>query len=160
MTSRVPLPVAAVFVLAAALIFGAYWENTYSGTVTSAVPSKFTASGKTFQITDFATTSDQRAKGLMNRVVSNTTIMLFVFPQPGQYSFWMLNTNTSLDMIWVDTTGGAGRVVYVVSSAQPCYVASSCAVYTPSAPSNYVLEAKAGFANTSGIGVGTAIQFS
>jgi len=160
MPSRVPLPLAAALIVAAALIFGAYWEATYSGTVNSAVPSKFTASGKTFQITDFATTNDQRAKGLMNRVVSNTTIMLFVFPQRGEYSFWMLNTNTSLDMIWVDATGDAGRVVYVIDAAQPCSAASSCQVHTPNSPSNYVLEAKAGFANANGIVVGTSIQFS
>lgn len=159
MTSRVPLPAAAVVIVAGALILGAYWETAYSGTVTSALPSKFTANGKTFQITDFATTNDQRAKGLMNRAVSNTTIMLFVFPQRGEYSFYMLNTNTSLDMIWVDATGDAGRVVYVVASAPPCYT-SPCPVYTPSSLSNYVIEAKAGFADANGIIVSTSIQFS
>jgi uncharacterized protein len=150
----------AAVIVAAALIVGVYWEATYSGTATSALPSKFTANGKTFQITDFATTNDQRAKGLMNRTVSNTTFMLFVFPQRGEYSFYMLDTNTSLDMIWVDATGDAGQVVYVVTSAQPCFTPSSCQVYTPTSPSNYVLEAKAGFANTNGIAVGTSIQFS
>ncbi len=160
MPQRATLVVAVAAILGAALVFAAYWEATYSGTVTSAVPTKFTANGKTFPITDFATTNAQREKGLMNRVVTNTTIMLFVFPQRGQYSFWMLDTNTSLDMIWVDATGDAGKVVYVVTSAQPCYAASSCQVYRPSSPSNYVLEAKAGFANANAIGVNTIIQFS
>jgi uncharacterized membrane protein (UPF0127 family) len=71
----------------------------------------------------------------------------------------MFDTNTSLDMIWVNSTGNAGRVAYLVTSAPPCYVVSSCAKYTPSSPANYVLEAKAGFAESNGIGVGTAIQF-
>jgi uncharacterized membrane protein (UPF0127 family) len=160
MPSRVPLPVAAVVVAAAALIFGAYWETTYSGTVTSAVPSKFTANGKTFQITDFATTNAQRANGLMNRTVTNNTIMLFVFPQKGEFSFWMLDTNTSLDMIWVDATGNVGRVVHVVSGAPPCYDPLTCSRYTPTAPANYVIEAKSGFTSANEINVGVIINFS
>ena len=160
MPSRVPLPVVAVAIVAAALILGAYWETTYSGTVNPVVPSKFTANGKTFQITDFATTNDQRAKGLMNRTVSNTTIMLFVFPQRGEYSFWMLDTNTSLDIIWVDATGDSGRVVYVVSAAPPCYDAVTCLRYTPTAPANYVIEARSGFTGANEIIVGIAINFS
>jgi len=95
----------------------------------------------------------------MNTKVTNTTIMLFVFPAPGDYQFWMYDTNTSLDMIWVSATGNSGRVVYIVSSSQPCYTQSSCVIYTPTASANYVLEAKSGFVQANAIMVGTTIQF-
>jgi uncharacterized membrane protein (UPF0127 family) len=156
---RASLALAAALVLGAVLVFADYWETIPPGSVTSHVPSKFTVNGKTFPITYTATTNAQRERGLMNTTITDTTIMLFVFPQPGEYSFWMFNTNTSLDMIWVNSTGSAGRVAYLITSAPPCYVASSCAKYAPSFPANYVLEAKAGFAESNGIGVGTAIQF-
>ena len=95
----------------------------------------------------------------MNTKVTNTTFMLFVFPAPGYYKFWMYETNTSLDIIWVNADGNLGRVVYVVTSAEPCYKQESCPIYTPSAAANYVLEARSGFVQTNGIEVGTEIQF-
>jgi uncharacterized membrane protein (UPF0127 family) len=70
----------------------------------------------------------------------------------------MSNTNTSLDIIWINATGSTGRVVYVHADTRPC--ASSCPTYYPSSPANYVIEAKAGFAEANGIEVGTQIQFS
>jgi uncharacterized membrane protein (UPF0127 family) len=96
----------------------------------------------------------------MNRKITNGTTMLFAFPSSGQWQFWMYDTNTSLDMIWVSANGNAGSVVYVVSGAQPCYDSSSCTIYSPTASADYVIEAKAGFAAANGIQAGTAIQFA
>jgi uncharacterized membrane protein (UPF0127 family) len=41
--------------------------------------------------------------------------MIFVFPAPGQYEFWMKNTLIPLDMVWVD----AGGTVTTVAAAVP-----------------------------------------
>jgi len=130
-----------------------------SGSVTSPVPTNFTVNGKTYTFTYVATNDAQRAAGLMNRRVTNTTTMLFAFPSMGTYQFWMYDTNTSLDMIWISATGKTGTVVYVYSDAQPCYSQSSCQIYGTSLQANYVVEAKAGFASSNGIEAGTTIQF-
>jgi len=130
-----------------------------SGSVTSPVPSTFTVNGRTYAFTYTATDNAQRAAGLMNRKVSNTTTMLFAFPSMGTYQFWMYDTNTSLDMIWISATGNTGSVVYVYTDAQPCYSQISCPTYGPTSPANYVIEAMAGFAKMNDIVIGTQIQF-
>ena len=130
-----------------------------SGSVTSPVPSTFAVNGKTYTFTYVATDDAQRAAGLMNKRVTNTTTMLFAFPSMGIYQFWMYDTNTSLDMIWISASGNTGTVVYVYQNAQPCYSQSTCPVYGPSLQANYVIESKAGFAKANGIEVGTAVQF-
>lgn len=130
-----------------------------SGSVTSPVPSDFTVNGKTYTFTYVATDDAQRAAGLMNRRVTNTTTMLFAFPSMGTYQFWMYDTNTSLDMIWISATGSTGTVVYVYSNAQPCYSQSACPIYGSSILANYVIESKAGFAKANDIEVGTTVRF-
>jgi len=134
-------------------------SDSSSGSVTSPVPSTFTVNGKTYAFTYTATDDTQRAAGLMNKQVSNTTTMLFAFPSMGAYQFWMYDTNTSLDMIWISAAGNLGTVVYVFADAQPCYTQILCPDYGPSSPANYVIEAKAGFAEANGIVAGTQIQF-
>lgn len=131
-----------------------------SGAVTTPVPSTFTVNGKTYAFTYTATDNAQRLAGLMNKKVTNNTTMLFAFPSPGTYQFWMYDTNTSLDMIWINATGNTGTVVYVYADAQPCQLPSVfCPTFGPSSPANYVIEAKAGFAEANGIASGTQIQF-
>jgi uncharacterized membrane protein (UPF0127 family) len=151
--------VAIAVVAVSALLVGytLYTLSIVPGTVTSPVPASFAVNGKTYAFTYIATTQAERQTGLMNKKVTNATTMLFAFPSYGAWQFWMYDTNTSLDMIWVD--GSSGQVVYVVTSAPPCYDSSACAIYTPGAPANYVIEAKAGFAAANGIVVGTTINF-
>ena len=116
--------------------------------------------GRTFSITYVATTEGQRETGLMNRRITNSTTMLFVFPQSGIYSFWMYDTNSSLDIIWISASGGAGKVVYLVPGAPSCFLPVGCPSYTPTAAANYVIEAAAGFVAANNVSVGTTIQFS
>jgi hypothetical protein len=155
---RNPRNLIVVGLIALLLAIAAYTVFVASGSVTSPVPSTFTVNGKSHAFTYTATDDAQRAAGLMNKQVTNATTMLFVFPAMGTYGFWMSNTNTSLDMIWINATGNIGRVVYVHADARPCV--SFCPTYYPSSPANYVIEARAGFAVTNGIEVGTQIQFS
>jgi uncharacterized membrane protein (UPF0127 family) len=126
------------------------------GTVEGPVPPSFTVNGKTFVFNYTATTQSEREAGLMNRRVTASTTMLFAFPSFSKWAFWMKDTNTSLDIIWVNATGSTGRVVYLVQGTQP----ESTIDLIPNAPANYVIETRAGFAASNGITVGTAIQFS
>ena len=147
-----------VVVVAALLVgYALYTLSQVPGTVASPVPSSFSVDGRTYTFTYVATTQAEREAGLMNKKVTNATTMLFAFPSFEEWQFWMYDTNTSLDMIWVN--GSSGQVVYVVTSAQPCFDSGACAVYTPTAPANYVIEAKAGFAEANGIAAGTTIRF-
>jgi uncharacterized membrane protein (UPF0127 family) len=151
-----------IVVVVSIVLIGAYTliiSNTGPGPVTTNVPSSFTVNGKTFHFTYVATTQSERTSGLMNRKITNMTTMLFVFPSSGEWSFWMYDTNTSLDMIWVNASGTSGRVVYLVTAAQPCLSGGSCTLYTPTSPANYVIEGKAGFAAANGISVGAFITF-
>jgi hypothetical protein len=159
---RNPRNLIAIGLLALLLAIAAYALLGMSGSVTSPVPTTFTVNGKTYAFTYIATDDAQREAGLMNKQVTNTTTMLFAFPAMGTYQFWMYGTNTSLDMVWISATGSTGRVVYVYADAQPCYspISISCPTFGPSSPANYVIEAKAGFAEANGIEVGTQIQFS
>jgi uncharacterized membrane protein (UPF0127 family) len=151
--------IAVVAVVAVLVVYAVYDLTSAPGPVTTPVPTSFKVNGRTYTFTYIATTQPEREVGLMNKRVTNTTTMLFAFPSSGQWQFWMYDTNTSLDMVWVNANGSEGRVVYVVIGAQPCYDSGSCKVYTPTASANYVIEAKTGFAGANGIQIGTAIQF-
>lgn len=160
MNKRDLIPIVGIGLLVAALVLAVYSAAATPGSVTNVLPSKFTVNGKTFAITYVASTESEREHGLMNTSVTNATFELFAWPNPGTYSFWMYQTNTSLDMIWINESSGAGTVVYVVNAAPSCYNSAACAVYTPTSAANYVIEAKAGFAQLHSISKGTSIQFS
>jgi len=134
--------------------------NDTPGSVTSPPPATFTVNGKTYAFNYTASDNAERAAGLMNEKVTNATTMLFAFPSMGTYEFWMYDTNTSLDIIWINATGNMGRVVYVYTDALPCRsIDILCPDYGSSALANYVIEARAGFAAANDLGVGTRILF-
>lgn len=151
--------IAIAIVLSLSLAAGYYLFSSPGNASVSPLPSSFSANGKTFRITYVATTQSERQAGLMNRKIADTTTMLFIFPEPGEYPFWMYDTNSSLDIIWISATGTSGVVVYLVAGAQSCYLPVGCPNYYPTANANYVIEAKSGFASLNGIGVGTTIGF-
>ena len=157
------LKVIAVLAVTALVAFAAYEIYTLGqapDTVTTTVPSGFTVNGKSYTFTYTATTDAERLAGLMNRKITNATTMLFAFPSFAKWSFWMYDTNTSLDMIWLNATGDSARVVYIATAVPPCYNQSACADYTPTSAANYVIEAKAGFSAANGIGVGTLVELT
>jgi uncharacterized membrane protein (UPF0127 family) len=143
----------------ASLAYQVYLSAVGPGNYTSAPPSSFTVNAKTYHFTYIAVTQSEREAGLMNTKITNATTMLFAFPSEGRWSFWMYDTNTSLDMIWINAMGGVGRVVYVVEGAPPCYDSQTCTSYAPASAANFVIEAKSGFAAENGVSIGTTIRF-
>ena len=157
-----PLKAAAVAAAAVIIVFAVYQiyalqaqQATFEGTV----PSSFTVDGRTYKFSYTATTKAQWEAGLMNRAITNATTMLFAFPTSSLWTFWMYDTNASLDIIWLDASGGSAKVVYLVTSAPPCFDQTICARYAPSSSANFAIEAKAGFAAANGITVGTEVEF-
>lgn len=157
---RSPVALVTIAVVAILVVYGVYLIESVPGSVTTGVPAKFTVNGRTYSFTYIATTEAERESGLMNKKIANSTTELFAFPSFGEWQFYMYDTNTSLDMLWVNATGNSGRVVYVVQGAQPCFDFNACPRFTPDAPANYVIEAKAGFAAANGIAKGTIVTFS
>ena len=128
------------------------------------MPKSFRIRNQTYDLTAYAYTPQQQEQGLMNAPVTNSTFMLFAFGQEGIYPFWMKNTYTPLDIVWINysTAANTGRIVYSVN-ATPCasYDAqqSNCIVYIPKSEANYVIETKSGFLEEHGIKNGTAVMF-
>ena len=97
-----------------------------------------------------------RAQGLMYRDhLAEDRGMIFVFPQSGEYAFWMKNTIISLDMIWIDE---GKKVVHVAHDVPPCQ-ADPCPSYPPGANAKYVLEVGAGVAAKHHVNDGDVLKF-
>jgi uncharacterized membrane protein (UPF0127 family) len=100
-------------------------------------------SGKSLTVELMLTPEDQ-ARGLMFREsLPQDRGLLFVFPVPGQHSFWMKNCRFPIDMVFLDEDA---RVTYVAESVPPCKK-DPCPSYGPSGPmkpTKYVLEINAG----------------
>ena len=106
---------------------------------------------------EIADTAALRQRGLMwRRHLAAGEGMVFVFPEEGDYPFWMKNTLIPLDMIWVDANR---RVVAIAHSAQPCE-ADPCPTYPPHARALFVVEVVAGFAKAHAVAVGDVLTFA
>lgn len=93
----------------------------------------------------------ERERGLMFREpLEDDRGMLFVFEQTGEVGFWMKNTPSPLDLVFI---GDDGRVRAVLPGKP-----FSEAVITPGVPVRFVLEVKAGIAEKAGIGAGDRIR--
>jgi uncharacterized membrane protein (UPF0127 family) len=105
---------------------------------------------------EIAADDETRAQGLMFRdQLRPGAGMLFLFPQDGEYPFWMKNTKIALDMIWIDSER---RIAAIAHDVQPCYV-DDCPSYPPNATARYVLEVAAGVAKQHRLKVGDVLTF-
>jgi len=97
-----------------------------------------------------------REQGLMFRdQLAADHGMIFLFPQSGEYPFWMKNTLIPLDMLWIDE---GKKIVHVSSNVPPCK-ADPCPSYPPHANAKYVLELASGVAVKHGLKNGDVLQF-
>ena len=98
----------------------------------------------------------KKMRGLMFRKsLGENDGMIFPFDSEGYQGFWMMNTSIPLDLIWINAKK---QVVFIQKDAQPCTI-TSCPVYRPNKPGQYVLEVNAGFTDEHNIKVGTNAQF-
>ena len=105
---------------------------------------------------EIAADQEMRSQGLMYRDhLADDRGMIFVFPQSGDYAFWMKNTIIPLDMIWIDE---GKKVVHVTSDVPPCQ-ADPCPSYPPGAQAMYVLEVAAGVAAKHHVAAGDVLRF-
>lgn len=101
---------------------------------------------------ELATTSDQRALGLMNRdMMAADHGMLFDFGESRFVYMWMKNTHLPLDMLFVRQDGTIVRVAADTEPLSEAIVDSGELVY-------FVLELNAGTAKRLGISVGDRLD--
>lgn len=88
----------------------------------------------------------EREVGLSGRkCMPQNSGMLFVFDQPGTYSFWMKDMQFPLDIIWLDADK---NIVSVQGDIRPnTYLAT----FTSNSPAQYVLELNADSAERLGL---------
>jgi hypothetical protein len=102
---------------------------------------------------EIAATPETHARGLMGRYLTDDNQgMLFVFPRPEPRSFWMRNTPTSLDILFINEDR---KVLNVAKATRPM----SDERYRSLGPARYVVEVQAGFADRYGIRKGTGIRW-
>ncbi|HYM62119.1 MAG TPA: DUF192 domain-containing protein [Thermoanaerobaculia bacterium] len=118
-------------------------------------PRVILADGATIRV-EVASDDATRTQGLMYRDrLPDQTGMIFLFPQSGDYPFWMKNTLIHLDMIWIDDQK---RIVHVAHDVPPCK-ADPCPSYPPNATARYVLEVAAGVAAKHRLADGQLVRF-
>ena len=107
---------------------------------------------RTIQI-EIAESDSARERGLMQRVFSEDSLgMLFPFERAQPRSFWMVNTPTSLDIMFF----GADSTLLNVGAYTTPYSQEG----VPSAgPAQFVVETRAGFAERYGITPGDRITW-
>ncbi|OGE83874.1 MAG: hypothetical protein A3B23_01265 [Candidatus Colwellbacteria bacterium RIFCSPLOWO2_01_FULL_48_10] len=90
-------------------------------------------------------------KGLSGRVsLDPEKGMLFVFPKPDIYPFWMPDMYFPIDIIWINS----GYVVDITADVPNDFDPHNPKFYAPKTPVQYVLEVNAGFARTQNINIG------
>ncbi len=100
---------------------------------------------------EIADSPQSRAIGLMGRTgLDDSAGMLFVFEKAGVKSFWMRNTPTPLDIVFVSPTG---HITHIAANTKPM----SDTIYSSSGPALYVVEVHAGFCMRHAVVTGTRI---
>ena len=94
-----------------------------------------------------ARTKQERQRGLMQeKSLCQACGMLFLFPEDGMYPFWMKDTPTALDIIWIKD----GVIVWIAQNTTPY----SEALIMPESTADTVLEIHAGMTQKHHIVVG------
>jgi hypothetical protein len=111
-------------------------------------------------LVDVADTAPERSQGLSGRPsLAPGTGMLFVFEQPGTYTFWMIEMQFPLDFVWIGADCTVLDLMENVPPQQPGQSPDDLPRYRPAAPAQYVLEINAGEIQTAGISTGGGVAF-
>jgi len=113
-----------------------------------------TSTGEHRFMVEIADDDAKRAQGLMNRApLADDRGMLFQFPESREQAFWMKNTPSPLDIIYINPQG---RIVSISRHATPY----STAPIPSYGAANGVLELRAGRAEEIGAKPGDEVKHS
>ncbi|MDZ4109108.1 MAG: DUF192 domain-containing protein [Brevundimonas sp.] len=111
-----------------------------------------TASGEHRFMVEIADDEAERQRGLMEREpLADDRGMLFQFPDVAERGFWMRNTPSPLDIIYIDPRG---RIVSIARNATPY----SEDIIPSNGPASGVLELRAGRADEIGARPGDRVR--
>ena len=111
-----------------------------------------TATGEHPFMVEIADDEMERQRGLMHREpLADDRGMLFQFPDVAERGFWMHNTPSSLDIIYIDPNG---RIVSIAERVTP----NSDAIIPSNGPAMGVLEIRAGRADEIGAKAGDRVR--
>ena len=99
------------------------------------------------------------AKGAMFRkAFPKDRALLYEYAQPGNYTFWMYQTEVPLDTIWMDRNR---YVVEIVPNMPPCpsKSAKDCPHYGGNHKAVAVLQVAAGMAEAYGVRIGSRLTY-
>lgn len=108
--------------------------------------------GETPLIVAIADSPEEHQKGLSGvESLPENEGMLFIFPRPGDYGFWMKDTLIPLDIIWVSEEF---KIVHIERNVRP---ETYPTIYRSPYPARFVIETNAFFVSTFGVEVGDTI---
>lgn len=111
-----------------------------------------TSTGEHKFMVEIADDEAERQRGLMFRdPLADDRGMLFQFPDVAERGFWMRNTPSPLDIIYIDPRG---RIVSIAKNATP----QSEAIIPSNGPASGVLELRAGRADEIGAKPGDKVR--
>lgn len=104
---------------------------------------------------ELANTLEEQARGLSGKTsLAENQGMIFLYHEPGLYSFWMKNMQFPIDIIWIDEN------YKIIDITKNIPLESFPASFKPSSPAQYVLEVSAGFADRNNISIDDVADFS
>lgn len=112
--------------------------------------------GVTFRL-EVADTEETRRLGLSNREsLASDAGMLFVFAQPGYWSFWMKDVSFALDLLYLDEDG---KIISIhTMPPEPGVPDFQLRRYDALLPAKYALEINGGLADALGLRPGMAVE--
>ena len=121
-----------------------------------AIPQVAVIQGHTFRL-EVADASEKRTRGLAGRAfLPQDTAMLFIYDQESPLTFWMKDTLSPLDILFLDSQG------YIVDiqtmEPQPGDADSELRLYTSREPARYAIEMNAGLSERYGFTVGMLVE--
>src|SRR5207237_6429855 len=142
-------------IVTAIIFFGCGVNNTAPTTQAPATGPRIIFPDNFAVHVEIAADDSTRGQGLMFRdQLPPDHGMIFLFPQSGDYPFWMKNTLIPLDMIWIDDQR---RIVNVAANVPPCK-ADPCPSVPAGGNAKYVLEVAAGVAARHGFAKGQTLR--
>lgn len=104
---------------------------------------------------EIADSDAERNQGLSGREsLQPDRGLLFVYPQPGFYRFWMKDMKFSIDIVWFDENF---KIIDITAGLSPGSYPSD---FTSSQPAKYVLEVGGGVAEKNGWQIGQEAAIS
>jgi uncharacterized membrane protein (UPF0127 family) len=125
------------------------------GTKVAIISSDGTTTKATLNV-EIADTAEERGLGLGGRPsLDPNSGMVFVFPEPGNYNFWMKGMEFPLDFIWISSD----RIVGLSENVPPPSPnQQTLPLYHANSPVDKVLEVNAGFVKAHNIQMGDVLR--